>query len=378
MSGRFLYPLLMRLPYRDRMKFATWRFQKVREAFYEESRLDIEATKGLRNRETLMERLGVLEERARKRRQIVWMVYHAIGERLGKGEGFAQSMKPFIPGEEYALLELAESSTKEDAARRGFELCSMTASARRVLATTTAMQLAYPVMLLAYMYGLGAMFGALIYPQVLEIRPLKQWNAPGHFLYAIDTFCADYWWLNVALIGALVWAYFYGLKRWTGPLRNRIDAAPLMWRNRRDLRAALLIVSLSGLFDSGLTLSGALERIKVNADPWLRWHVTRMLRRLELKPEEPMRALETGIFSALVVDRIADAERRDNFVEAVKSLGRGSLDRVVEAVRRNARITHYVLLGIAAALFIGVGVGSYAVTGLVGLQSALGASAGNF
>lgn len=372
------HSMLMRLPYKERMSVAKWRFQAVREDFYKESRLDIEATKGVRNRETLMERLSVLEQRARSRRQIAWLVYRAIGERLGKGEGLAMSMKPFIPLEEYALLDLAETSTKDDAARRGFELCEMTASARRILSTTTSAQMAYPVILLGYMYALCALFGGLIYPQVIDVMPLERWSAGGRLLYAIDTYCADWWWLNLSLIGAVGASYFYGLKRWTGPLRNRLDNAPLMWRNRRDLRAALLIVSLSGLFDSGLTLSAALERVKLNADPWLRWHVTRMQRRLSAKPEEPMRALETGIFSQLVVDRIADAERRDNFVEAIKSLGRGSLESVVEAVRRNAKITHYVLLGVAAGLFIALGVGSYAVTGLVGMQSAAGASIGTF
>lgn len=378
MIGKLIYPLFMRLPRKERINLAKWRFQKVRESFYDESRLDIEATKDLRNRETLMERLGVLEGRARRRRQIVWVVYREIGERLGNGDGLAIAMKPFVPQEEFALLELAEASTREDAARRGFELCAMTAAARRTLSTTTAMQMAYPVMLLSYMYGLSALFGGVIYPQILEVRPLDQWTSAGRFLYAVDTYCANYWWLNIALIGALIVAYFYGLKRWTGPMRSRFDAAPLMWRNRRDLRAALLIVSLSGLFDSGLTLSAALDRLKRNADPWLRWHLVRMLRRLAAKPEEPMRALQTGIFSDLVVDRIADAERRDNFVDAVKSLGRGSLDRVVEAVRRNAKVTHYVLLAVAAALFIGVGIGSYVVTGLVGLQSAIGANTDSF
>lgn len=378
MIGRLFYSMIMRLPFKERMNVAKWRFRKVREAFYKESRLDIVATKGLRNRETLMERLAVLEQRARSRRQIVWLVYRAVGERLGKGDGLALSLKPFIPLEEYALLELAETSTNEDAARRGFELCEMTASAQRILSSTTSVQMAYPVILLVYMYALCALFGGLIYPQVIDVQPLERWSAGGRVLYAIDTYCADWWWLNFSVIGALVVAYFYGLKRWTGPLRNRLDNAPLMWRNRRDLRAALLIVSLSGLFDSGLTLSAALERVRRNADPWLRWHVTRMQRRLSAKPEEPMRALETGIFSQLVVDRIADAERRDNFVHAIKSLGREALDSVVEAVRRNAKITHYVLLGVAAVLFIVLAVGSYAVTGIVGIQSATGASIGNF
>ncbi|WP_434667678.1 type II secretion system protein [Paraburkholderia sp. A3BS-1L] len=374
MIGHLFYPFLMRLPRKERMTLAKRRFQKVRESFYRESRLDIEATHSLRNRETLMERLAVLEERARRRKQIVWLAYREIGERMGQGDGLPVAMKAFIPLEEFALLDLASTSTQEDAARRGFELCEMAASAKRILSSTTSMQMAYPAFLLVYMYGLCMLFGGMVFPEALEVRPLEQWTAVGRVLYAIDTFCFNYWWLSGTVVVAAVVAYFHTLKRWTGTLRNRLDAAPLMWRNRRDLRAALLIVSLSGLFDSGLTLSGALARVRQHADPWLRWHVTRMMRRLEAKPEEPMRALETGIFSELVVDRIADAERRDNFVDAIKSLGRSSLDRVVEAVRRNARITHYVLLGFAAGLFLALGVGSYVATGIVSMQSAFSAN----
>jgi type II secretory pathway component PulF len=372
--GRLLYPFAMRLPRKERLDLAKRRFQKVRESFYRESRLDIEATRGLRNRETLLERLEVLEARTRKRKQIVWLAYREIAGRMRQGDSLAMAMKSFIPLEEFALLDLASTSTREDAARRGFELCEMAASARRVLSTTTAIQVAYPAILLVDMYGLAMLFGGMIFPEAREVRPVEQWTAIGQWLYTIDTFCFNYWWLSASVVGASVVGYFYTLKRWTGDMRNRIDGAPLMWRNRRDLRAALLIVTLSGLFDSGLTLSAALARVKQHADAWLRWHVSRMGRRLDAKPEDPMRALDTGIFSELVVDQIADAERRDNFIDAIKSLGRESLDRVVEAVRRNARITHYVLLGVAAALFLSIGIGSYVATGIVSMQNALSAN----
>jgi len=371
MLGRLIHRLIKLLPYSEQLNIAKWRFLKERESFYVESMKDIVA-KGLRNRETLSERLEVLEKRTKARDQIVYLAYAEIRERLAHGDGLAHAMKRFIPLEEFALLKLAETSTKDDAAKRGFELCAMSASARRVLSTTTMMQLAYPIILLVYMYGLACMFGAMIYPQVIQVRPLEQWPTVGQWLYAVDTYCADYWWFNTAMVILLVFSYFYGLKRWTGNLRNRADSLPLLWRNRRDLRAALLIVSLSGLFDSGLTVSAALESVKANADLWLKWHINRMLKRLKQRPEQPMRALETGIFSTLIVDKIADAERRDNFVEAVKALGRSSLDNVVEAVKRNARITHLVMLSFAAATFIVVGLGSYVMTGVVNFQSALG------
>jgi hypothetical protein len=206
-----------------------------------------------------------------------------------------------------------------------------------------------------------------VFPGVVEVRPLDQWPAVGQVLYAIDTFCYHYWWLTGSVVGTLVYLYFKTLRRWVGHMRNRFDNMPLMWRNRRDLRAALLIVSLSGLFDSGLTLRAALDRLTKTADPWLRWHLNRMGRRLTVAPHEPMRALDTGIFSEMIVDKITDAAGRDQFVQAIKDLGRDSLSRVVETVRRNAKITHYVLLGIAAGAFLALGVGSYAMTGAASL-----------
>lgn len=368
MIRRSIYALFMMLPAGQRMRVARWRFQKLREAFYRETRLDV-AAKGLRNRETLLERLTVLETRHRTRRSLGWPAFQAIGERMRAGDTFAVALKRFVPGDEYALLKLAGDSTKQDAAIRGLELAEMAAGAKRILATTTSLEVAYPAFLLVYLYGLCMLFGGAIYPQAIENRPLEQWPAAGQWLYAFDTFCYDYWWLTASVVALLVYGYFATLRRWVGDMRNRVDSAPLMWRNRRDLRAALLIVSLSGLFDSGLTLRAALNELTKGADAWLRWHLQRMSRRLTVAPDEPMRALDTGMFSDMVIDTIADAASRDQFVQAIKDLGRDSLTRVVEAVRRNAKITHYVLLGVAAAAFLGLGVGSYVVTGAAGLDT---------
>ena len=61
-----LYRLLTMLPESQQLAIARLSFRKVRENFYRETRLDI-AKKGLRNTETLSERLETLEGRNRKR-----------------------------------------------------------------------------------------------------------------------------------------------------------------------------------------------------------------------------------------------------------------------------------------------------------------------
>ena len=112
------------LPERQQITAARWRFQKVREDFYRETRLDI-AAKGLRNTETLFDRLETYEKRNRARGRIEWRVFARIRETMQRGEGFAHAIKPFIPGDEYALFDIADESSREDAVVRGFELAEI-------------------------------------------------------------------------------------------------------------------------------------------------------------------------------------------------------------------------------------------------------------
>ncbi|WP_321810253.1 MULTISPECIES: type II secretion system protein [unclassified Burkholderia] len=369
MIKSFIYSIFMMLPAKERLRLATLRFRAMREMFFRETRLDI-AKKGLRNSETLLERLTTLEVRHRSRKNLSWPVFQKIAQRMRAGDDFATAIKPSVPNDEFVLLELAGQSPRDDAAIRGLELAEMAAYAKRVLSATTSLQMAYPAFLLVYLYSFCVLFGAQILPATLDVKPLEKWSAFGQFIYAFDTFCADYWWLTSAVVVGLVVGYFQTLKHWTGEFRNRVDAMPLMWRNRRDLRAALLIVSLAGLFDSGLTLRAALDKLTKSADPWMRWHLRRMSARLTANPDQPMLALDTGIFSETTIDILTDAAGRDQFVEAVKDLGQTSLERVVEAVRRNAKITHYVLLAGAVLAFLVFGLGSYLATGAVAFDSA--------
>ncbi|RAC87055.1 type II secretion system protein [Burkholderia multivorans] len=359
MIKSIVYTLFRMLPPKERLRVSTWRFKAMREMFYRETRLDV-AKKGLRNSETLLERLDTLAERHRKRKNMSWLAFQKIAQRMRAGDDFATAMKPFIPNDEFVLLDLASESPRDDAAIRGLELAEMAAHAKGVLSATTSMQMAYPAFLIVYLYAFCVLFGSEILPATLDVQPLEKWSAFGRFVYAFDTFCADYWWLTSSVVAGLILGYFQTLKRWTGKFRNKVDAMPLMWRNRRDLRAALLIVSLAGLFDSGLTLRAALDRLMRMSDPWMRWHLRRMSTRLTANPDKPMQAL----------DIMTDAAGRDQFVESIKELGQHSLSRVVDAVKRNAKITHYVLLGGAVMLFLVFGLGSYFATGAVAFDGA--------
>ena len=90
-----IHSLFMALPQKKRLRIAGWRFQKMRETFYRETRLDV-AAKGLRNRETLLERLNTLEKRHRSRQWLTWPVFQAVAKRMVAGDDFATALKPLF------------------------------------------------------------------------------------------------------------------------------------------------------------------------------------------------------------------------------------------------------------------------------------------
>jgi hypothetical protein len=204
------------------------------------------------------------------------------------------------------------------------------ASAKRVLSNTTALQMAYPMVLLGYMYGLCMLFGGMVYPQVLEVRPSTSGCPLARSCTRSTPTATTIACSTSRLLAAGVTSYYYGLKRWTGALRN--------WMRRRSCGAIvailrpLLIVALSALLDSGLTLSAHSSVSSSHrsgcAGMSRRWSdASRSI------PSSRCARLRRAS-SRKMVDRIADAERRDNFVDAIKSLGRTSLDRVVSGAPR--------------------------------------------
>ncbi|WP_322074723.1 type II secretion system F family protein [Burkholderia cepacia] len=368
MIGTVIYRALAVLPPVWRARFHAWRFRQVREMFYEETRLDIDR-KGHRPRETLIERIETLAERDERRGGLVWPAYHDLLGRLRAGDDFATALKPFVPLDEYALLEISTSSTRVDAVARGFALAGMVAHAKRVLSGRIRAELAYPVLLLVMAFLLAMLFGGLVFPDLPDLQPVNQWLPLGQLIYAVNTFAFRHWPVVLIVVAALIGAYFAALRYWTGPVRNQVDSWPFLFRNHRDLEAARFIVALASLFESGLPLRAALNRLAEHATPWLAWHLKTMHARLDDDPEEPLMALDTGMLSRELVDRIADSARRANFEEAVRELGHASLGSVIETIRRNARVTHFVMLVVGLSFVALVGLGSYITVASVGVSA---------
>lgn len=356
--------LFSHLPYRLQFEIAKQRFNATRVDFYRETRLDI-AKHGMRNKETLVARVDKHLKRAKGRGDSTWLVFSSVSKRLKAGDNVASALRQFVPQDEYTLMDISRLSSKKDAVERGFALAEVAALSKRILRDAVSLEVSYPLIILLGVFGCSMLFGGEIFPDATEALPVDQWPLAGKILYAIDTFNFTHWVLVSTILVGLAVAYFKTLQTWSGALRTKWDAIPFLYRNNRDLRAAQLIVSFAALFESGLTFRQAIRRLMRTSDSWLSWHLREMDRRLTAEPHRPMSAFDTGLFSTLIVDKVSDAAGRDQFEEAITDLGTQSLKEIVEAVQRNAKKVHYILLGLAGLLFILIAIGSYLATGYV-------------
>jgi len=350
------------------IKLARRSFQKIREDFYRETRRDI-AKLGLRNSETLITRVEKHMNRSKERGLWTWPVFSMMLMRLKTGDDVAATMKPFIPTDEYTLLDISRDSQKKDAVERGFALAEASAASKAILKNAVSLEVSYPVLILCSVFLYSMLFGGAVFPEVVDVKPVDTWPAFGQMLYAIDTFNYRHWFVIACIVVGAVIGYYKTIEIWSGPIRTKVDAIPLLYRNNRDVKAAQLLIALAALFESGLNFRQALARLLQTADPWLAWHLRQMGDRLTAEPDLPMAAFATGLFSTMVIDKVTDAAGRDQFEEAVMDLGTKSLTEIVDAVKKNAKTVHLYLLGIAGLTFIVIGLGSYIATGLAAMTA---------
>jgi hypothetical protein len=363
---RNLSPLSLFSPITDawRNRIGRWKFKRNRVEFYEELRLDLEA-KGLRPAQTLIRRLQTLTTRDRSRKGKVWRIYQLMISKLTHGESLHATIRPFIPQDEYQLIEIADTRGQNGVVR-GLELAAMAAESKTKLSGIVNAQVAYPIVVFIGAYILSVLYGGLLYPMLIGTFPLQNWSGFGYAVYSLSTFDAQYWWLSGSVVAALTAFYFWSVRNWRGRLRAKVDALPWLYRNRRDLRASLLLISMAGLFASGMSFQRTLDRLAKAADPWMRWHLDMMRDRLRMMPDKPLRAIDTGLFTDRIMDKIVDAASRDQFEMAIMNLGHDSIERVIAMVRKNAYVTGIVMM-LFATLFLGiVGVGGvFSVVGVV-------------
>lgn len=320
-------------------------FASIRAEFYED------LAESLDDRAVLVTELQKHLTRAQKKGSSLAGLY-ALWLRRMDTTTFTNALKGTVPAMDSLVLQAAESSGNLPQGLR-----FLTFSVRAVAKIKGAIMgaITMPAVVSAMIVGMLYGFGAFMTPILTAIVPPKAWPGMGKIMYAMSNAVMHYglWIFMVvaAAVGALMWA----LPNWSGPTRKKFDNI-LPFSVYRDYNSAVMLVSLSGLMQSGASLVGSLKSMKASSPPWLAWHIGQILHKLDREAASPAKAFNTGVLPVEIYERVVDYGERSGFQVALKKIGSQALDTLDKSVAAKAKLMNSILLfvsGTMMALIIG-------------------------
>lgn len=342
--------------------FLAWReLRSGRGIFY------YELASSLREHVPLVNTLRKFEKRARARGSAAAMAYLEILRGL-QGGALSDAMSRMATPLEQTLIDATQTAGDTDMAE-GLEFLAQTVEKVDKMRAILLKAIAYPVFLMALFSGMLVVFSALAVPVLVELLPPDKWPPLGKLLYGVSRVVTDKGWMTIFCLLNVIALFLYSLPRWTGDLRCRVDRY-FPYNIYRDFSGAMLLMSLAAMMNSGISLRTALMRTQNFANPWLKWHVRRILSNLS-RPNTPYfgQAFQTGVLNAEMADRVQDASERRDPVAAFIRTGTRAIDLMMVVLEKKAKVINMTML-VFCGLFLGVMFAGFMNTAM-SMQSAL-------
>ncbi|MDR6398064.1 type II secretion system F family protein [Herbaspirillum seropedicae] len=187
-----------------------------------------------------------------------------------------------------------------------------------------------------------------------EVAPPSTWGTAGQIMYALSYAVKNFGiFIAAGAYGLFHW-FNWSLTNWTGSTRARIDQWCLPYKLARDYNGAMFLMSIATLMQGDqMTLVKALEMVRRNASPWLRWHVSHILRRIDSTSGNYGVAFDTGVLPRDITDRLASFSRRSGSVaKALEKVGIDGMGKIQDAISETIDRMNIVLI-LVIGLIIG-------------------------
>lgn len=298
--------------------------------------------------ETLSALFSAWAEQAAKRSKPLAAALDSIAYKLNnEGRSFSETLTYLVPFEERMVIWAGEQQGElveavQQALRIKRTMDEMKKNARA--ASLQPLSAAFNMLLTSFVMGV------LAWPELMRNLPADFWPAWTKPSISFDLWFARNWPVLVLAVPVLS-AHYYSLSRWTGKARQAVDRF-FPWNIYRDEQANVLLTSLAGLVRNKFTIVHACEQIRERATPYLRWHLNRVLPRLEALGDDGLRAFDTGLIATAVMDRLEDAKRTRDLDQTIQHVGDRSLDRTVVFAKRRAQQASVIATVFFFTLFV--------------------------
>lgn len=204
-------------------------------------------------------------------------------------------------------------------------------------------------------------------PIIVKIAPPEVWNTFNSSVRNFSEFIVSAAPILIPLLIVGGFIFTRQLSRWVGSFRSRIESidpriatglfvvAPWMLPTvvYRDLMAGRLFTVLAVLLRAGRTLNDALLTIRSHSNPWMRWHINKILRHLETSPTEYAKAFGKGLLSPALLARLSSQIRTAaRFEDVLIKLGSSGSIEVKKVVEVQMSIINKVMMVLAGGLVV--------------------------
>lgn len=284
----------------------------------------------------------------------------------GNGASLRELMYGIAPASDMMLLSAVDDATegKAEALERAAEAVDFQIRSFKTL----MISLATPAIALPLVGALCIITSEII-ASIARDAPPSVWVGFNGLVRLIAEFINAHWGKVFLGIVAAVVFIIWQLPRWTGPYRVKADNLP-GFSLYRDYNAAVVLSAMSMMIGSGKTMKQALEDLRLNATPWLRWHLQRVINSLDDNPTDYMAAFSRGLMPLSVRARLNSLlDSSKSFDVALVALGTSEVKRLEGAVKVSAETVNWTLTGALVALAVVLSIGQMTIASALSNES---------
>jgi len=348
-------------------------FRAKRDEFYRQLARSYENKEALRDFLNEEYKISVNKETKNASRAFALRI---IRNRLASGDQskYSQLLTGVMPASDQMMLAALDDAPDKAALMR--QIAQSVVDQRKLIALVRG-KLVPPLLILPGAFVFCYVFATRSIPIVVKIAPPEVWSPVNLTVRMFAEFVASYGILSVVTFSALSAYFVYQLPRWTGRWRSKLEqihpatgamlfpVAPfvLPLSIYRDVQVGLMFSALSVMLESGRTLNDALTNIRNSSQPWMRWHVRKILAHLEVRTTEYQQAFSTGLISPQLLARLSSEIRTNpRFDQVLIGLGKTGGEEIRNEVDKQTAKINFMLLIAAGFTVVGMMVGQLSIS----------------
>lgn len=348
---------------------AARRFRKERADYYETLADRMDNAKGKTLRDFFeSDAVRYAEDEAGKSTKSARAILSAVwADRYDRYAGdLAVVFQGTIPNEDLALIRLGQSAGSEALADSFRDLARVSAliqQAKNEFFTSISVGVLAMLVVVFDLIIIPA-FSAPMLLEFFKIIPPSDYPKTAARFFSFADFLSSYLILILALVGGAIWSVQWSLPNLVGPFRVKLDKW-LIWKLYRDFQGALFVATLATVIKyrggSSVSLDTALEQLRHAANPWLAWHIGKMIEKRSnvaisgvADSEAVARTLDTGLIERETMWYLLDVQQGVGISEGLQKTGRRIEGPTLKKIMNRAITVRWILLITAIGISIGL------------------------